>query len=221
MTDRNIRFEDIGDMALMRDISAGNIEAYSALLDRYLPLISRTTFRMLCDRRDSEYVTISVFINLWNDCTLYDDRFSLEEWLLRMTYRLARRRLIGRIFGKHPDLFAVSRPKVENTDDYITTQAWELFCRASMKMSPVQRAVFTLTSLECLSDGKTSFIYGISVRRSIFAKKRAELRIKEELACFGKEDEYDAYVGFIRKVSDGLTDICLIKRRIIVLIKSH
>ena len=163
--DTFISLSDRGDMALLRDVAAGREDAFIEILNRYLPLISRTTFRILCDRNDSETVAKQVFIYLWHNFDQYDDRFTLEEWLLRRTFYLSRLRISWRrilhFFGKRPALFAVSKPKAENTDDYITTQAWELFCRTSLKMTPVQRVVFTFVDLEQLGQEKTAYVTGL------------------------------------------------------------
>jgi len=213
--DTFIRLSDRGDMALLRDVAAGREDAFMEIMNRYLPLISRTTFRILCDRNDSESVAKQVFIYLWHNFDQYDDRFTLEEWLLRRTFYLSRlrisRRRILHVFGKRPALFAVSKPKAENTDDYITTQAWELFCRTSLKMTPVQRVVFTFVDLEQLGQEKTAYVTGLFRYRVRIAEERAEKKLKEELAGYGKVDDYEAYVGFMRKVSDGLTDLEAIK----------
>lgn len=216
--DTYIRLADRGDMALLRDIAAGREDAFMEMMNRYLPLISRTTFRILCDRNDSEAVAKQVFIYLWHNFDQYDDRFTLEEWLLRCTFYLSRlrisRRRILHVFGKRPALFAVSKPKAENTDDYITTQAWELFCRTSLKMTPVQRVIFTFVDLEQLSPDKVAYITGLFRYRVRIAEERAVKKLKDELDGYGKANDYVAYIGFMRKVSDSLTDLELIKRAV-------
>ena len=216
--DTYIRLADRGDMALLRDIAAGREDAFMEMMNRYLPLISRTTFRILCDRNDSEAVAKQVFIYLWHNFDQYDDRFTLEEWLLRRTFYLSRlmisRRRILHVFGKRPALFAVSKPKAENTDDYITTQAWELFCRTSLKMTPVQRVIFTFVDLEQLSPDKVAYITGLFRYRVRIAEERAAKKLKDELDGYGKANDYEAYIGFMRKVSDSLTDLELLKRAV-------
>ena len=63
--DRYARLKDRSDIALIKDVSYGNLEAFDELMNRYLDLVSRTSFRILCDRKDSEYVTARVFVSLW------------------------------------------------------------------------------------------------------------------------------------------------------------
>ena len=58
------RFSGHGDMALLKEVSRGNEAAFAVLLDRYMEVVSRNAFRIMCDREDSEAVTRKVFISL-------------------------------------------------------------------------------------------------------------------------------------------------------------
>lgn len=212
------------DMPLLKQMHRGSEKAFEMLIEKYMPLISRTTFRILCDRSDSEAVTEKVFIQLWHDVMAYDDRYTLAEWLLRRAclysrLRISRRRL-NYIAGLRPDLFALSKPKVENTDDYLTTVAWELFCRASARMTPVQRIVFTLNVLEELPDYKVASITGLFRYRVNIALRRAHQKIHTELKRFGKPDDYEPYIGFIRKISDSLIDLERLRKEVVGLVKA-
>lgn len=208
--DRLISLADRGDMALMRETSYGNDEAFMVLLDRYLELVSRTSFRILCDREDSESVTVKVFVSLWNDVLDYDDRYSLSEWLLRKTciycrIRIMRRRIL-RIFGVTTDLFVRASPKVDDHDDFVVKKAWELFCRASLQMTPLQSAAYALCALEGLEVSEVSKITGLSHFRISIALQRASDKIRAELKHLGKDDDYERFTGFLRKVAESLTD---------------
>lgn len=212
------------DMPLLKQMHRGSEKAFEALMEKYLPLISRTSFRILCDRSDSEAVTEKVFVQLWHDVMSYDDRFTLAEWLLRRAcvysrLRISRRRLLY-FTGVRPDLFALSKPKVEHVDDYLTTMAWEVFCRASSKMTPVQRIVFSLAVLEQLPDYKVAEITGLFKYRVNIALHRAQQKIYAELKRFGKPDDYDSYIGFVRRISDSLIDLDRLKNEVLRLVNS-
>ena len=51
-SDRYARMVERGDMTLMKEVAYGSMDAFEELMDRYLDLVSRTSFRILCDRRD-------------------------------------------------------------------------------------------------------------------------------------------------------------------------
>ncbi len=205
--------------ALMHDIGCGDIKAMKHLMDGYLDLVSRTAFRILCDRKDSEAVTIEVFVHAWNYPEKFDGSISLEMWLLRLTDRYSRRRLVRRIFmfllGERPDLYVTSSPKAPAYDDYVTKQAWEIYCRTSVRLSFRQRALFTLCVIEQISIDKASIITKMSGRRIENLLSDARSKILKELRYYGKADEYDRYVGFLRVVAEGFVEHDKLKRLIL------
>lgn len=197
-------------MLLLKAVMYGNPEAYMSLVDRYIDLVTRTAFRILCDREDSEAVTVRVFESLWYDVLDYDDRVSLRVWLLRRTWiysrlRIMRRRLL-RVLGVSTDLFVRASPKVEDHDDYVVKQAWEILCRACAHMTPLQSAVYALAALEDMDVAEVAEITGFSQLRVLIALQRAETKVREELSHFGKDDVYEKFTCFLQKVADTHTD---------------
>lgn len=218
-TDRYARLEDRSDIALLKDITYGNMEALKELTRRYLGIVSRTTFRILCDRIDSEQVTVQVFASVWHDVLDYDDRYTVEEWILRKTclysrIRIMRRRIL-RIFGVVNDVFVRVSPKAENEDDYVTKQAWQLHCRATTHMTPLQSMTYALCVLEGMTREKVATITGMTGFRIGVAKNRAEDKVRAELKDYGKTDYYDSYNDFLRKVADGMSDMDKLNKMII------
>jgi DNA-directed RNA polymerase specialized sigma24 family protein len=204
------------EKALMYSIGCGDMRAMKHLMDRYLDLISRTSFRILCDRKDSEAVTRDVFVHAWNYSEKFDGTISLALWLLHLTGRYSRLRVVRRrlmyLFGQRPDLFVTTAPKAADYDDYLTKQAWELFCRASLKLSMGQRIVFTLCVLEQLSDPDVMSITGLSMRCMTRLRSGAESRIRKELRSYGHPEDYERYIAFLRKVAEGFTQQEKLKR---------
>ena len=205
--------------ALMHEIGCGEIRALKHMMDRYLDLVSMTAFRILCDRKDSEAVTVEVFVHVWNYSEKYDGTISLRLWMLRLTDRYSRLRMVRRkvmyIFGQRPDLFVASAPKAPAYDDYVTKQAWELYCRASVHLSARQRGLFTLCVLEQVSLDDVSVVTKLSRRRIETLLSDAESVIRKELRHYGKADEYDRYVGFLRIAAEGVVEHDKLKRLIL------
>lgn len=218
-SDRYARMVERGDMTLMKEVSYGSMEAFEELMDRYIDLVSRTSFRILCDRRDSEYVTARVFVSLWHDVLDYDDSLSVGEWLLRKTciysrIRITRRRILN-IFGVVNDVFVNVSPKADDEDDYVTKQAWELHCRASTHMTPLQSAVYAMCVLDGMSEQSVARITGMTRSRIGLALERSEEKVRTELKHYGRDRDYNRYKAFLRKVADSLTDIVRLKKMII------
>lgn len=212
------RLSQHGDMALLKEISRGNETAFSILLDRYVELVSRNTFRIMCDRDDSEAVTRRVFASLWGDVFDYDDRFLLSEWLLRKTclycrIRMTRRRIL-RLFGVSTDVFVQASPRVDDQEDYVTKQAWEIYCRASSHLTPLQIASYALCELEGIRNDRVALITGLPQFRISLALQRGEEKVRHELEKYSREDDYERYAVFLRKVAEGMTDYEELKKSI-------
>lgn len=208
--DKYARLEGCSDITLIKEVSRGNEHAYSQILSRYMELVSRTSFRILCDRVDSESVTVQVFVSLWKNVFDYDDRFSLGEWLLRKVCIYSRMRILRRrffsLFGIENDVFVRASPVVDNEDDYLVKQAWELFCRASVHMTPLQRSAYSLCVLEGIDNETAAKITGFQPFRIAFAVQGASEKVRSELRHFKKEGDYDKYVYFLKAVAESLTD---------------
>ena len=218
-SERYDRLEGRSDMSLLKDMSYGNKDALKEMLRRYLDLVSRTAFRILCDREDSERVTVRVFVSLWHDVLEYDDRFTVEEWILRKTciycrLRIMRRRIL-RLFGVVNDVFVKVPPSSADADDYLTKQAWQLHCRCVTHMTPLQSAVYALCVLEGMSESQMAKITGMTGFRIALALERAEEKVRSELKDYGKADQYDSYNGFLRRVAEGMSDMDKLNKMII------
>lgn len=177
------------DASLMKNVVRGDTESFARIVDRYLPLVSRTSFRILCDRKDSEHVTEEVFQRAWENAGDYDLEMSVSEWLLKITCRLCRLRITRRrllwLLAIRPDIYVTSAPVTDSPDDYIGKKAWEIYCRASVKLTPRQRIVFTLCELEGMTKCDVHRITGysrFSVRHSLFVARE---KIKTELERYG------------------------------------
>lgn len=199
------------------------MSAMNHLVDTYLDMVSRMSFRILCDRNDSEAVTKETFVYVWNNALKYDGTLPLDIWLMRITSRYARLRIARRnvmyLFGQHPDLFVTTAVRVADYDDYVTNQAWELYCRASEKLSVKQRIVFTLYVLQELPVEDISMITELSRKSIANLLSSCEGRIRKELHKYGKSDDYEKYIGFLRKVAEILTDYDKLKRMIMTSIR--
>ena len=197
----------INEMTLIRSVGEGSEGAMKYLKDSYQDLVSRIAFRILCDRKDSDAVVQEVFDYVRTDFKSFDGSLTLRNWLLSHTCRYARLRIVRRrimyIFGERPDLYVTSAPKVQDFDDYVTTQAWELYCRTVGEFNVNQRILFALCALEGMSEYEASLITGVSGRRICSLLDDAEAKFRKELRIYGKQDEYYSYIGFLRKVADG------------------
>lgn len=180
-----------GDAALMGAVALGWQDALDQVLDRYMGMVSRTSYRILCDRNDSEDITREVFIKVWKKASDFDGRCSLSTWIYGITCELCygrlRRRKVLSLFANTPSLFETSAPMaLSPEEDFITKLAWEIFCRASRQLSPKQRAVFTLADLEGLDAEEVEAVTGMTPEEIKTDLYIARKKIRQELEHYGK-----------------------------------
>ena len=200
---------DRGDLALMKDISRGDRESYLILVKRYSDMIFRNAFRILCCREDADAVALKTFRALRNNILQYDDRFTLAEWLLKKLciysrMRITRRRAL-RFFGVSAEVYARAAPIVDQQDDFLVKQAWELYCRASTYMTPLQSITFSLYVLEGISQDRLAEMLGLPHLTIVMACRRAEEKVLRELHHYKREEDYHNYIYFLKKVADSQT----------------
>ena len=210
------------DEGFITEIRNDRINAFKDIMDVYLPLVSRTSYRIMCDRSDSEQITRSVFLSFWkNPCTSHSS-ISIRAYLLKRTclycrWRLIRRRMLS-LISLNPEIYVIHSPVAASADEYVARQAWEVFCRASGNCSDRQRIIYTLCELEGLTIQQilsSGIMLDFYVGESLDAARRAVI---EELDHYGRINDYNAYVSFLRKVEDQLTDKLKLQRDILSII---
>lgn len=187
----HMRIGQASDASLVREVVLGRREALKVVMDRYMTMVSRTAYRIMCDRPDSEDITREVFIIVWRNASSYDGRYSVSTWLYGITCNLClkrlRRRRIMELFSIRPSVYESSAPAAMSPEeDFITKETWAIFCRASQKLSPRQRVVFTLLDLEGLSAEEVISITGMTTDEVKDNLHIARKKIRQELERYGK-----------------------------------
>ncbi len=175
----------------MKGVASGSPEAMRALMDRYLPMVARVTYRILCDIPESEEVTKEVFMKVFRSAGEYDFRRGVSVWICRIIYNLCyihlrRQRLLDLLLTRQ-GIYETSAPQpLSPEEDYITKETWGIYCRSARFMTIRQRIIFVFHDLEELP---VSDVVSIMQMRS--DRIRANLliardKLKEELAVYGK-----------------------------------
>ena len=187
----HMRIGQASDASLIREVVLGRREALKVIMDRYMTMVSRTAYRIMCDRPDSEDITREVFIMVWRNASSYDGRYSVSAWLYGITCNIClkrlRRRRIMELFSIRPSVYELSAPAAMSPEeDFITKETWAIFCRASLELSPRQRIVFTLLDLEGLSAEEVISITGMTADHIKDNLHIARKKIRQELERYGK-----------------------------------
>lgn len=176
------------------------------MVETYRDLVFQTAFRIMCDRPDAESVVTKVFGYAERNGDVYVALPSeeMENMLIRRTCLYSRvkifRRRLGWLLGEQRPVFVRAVPEVADQDDYTVKQAWQLYCRACFKMTPLQIIVYALSELDCLTVERTASVLGLTTFRVSLALSRAIKVVRNELSLYGSEGQYHAYVAFIRQV---------------------
>lgn len=199
-------FTHLSDHDLVVKIDQGNIDSLKELMDRYIDMATLTSYRILCDHSDSLLVTRNVFVKVWKHPPSHYRNISLRLWLLKNIIRQCRKRIfinrLAELLRLRQSLFVSSRPRVEDMDDYITTQAWEVFCRACLSASARQRIIYSLYELDGFSDDDIEQLTGIHKRGIYMVIGSVRDRVRMQLGKFGKAGKYAPFVSFLKKVRD-------------------
>ena len=179
------------DMALMKSLAEGSSVALRRIVHEYLPVVSRTAYRILCEREDADAVVMTVFEHVWKHPDEYDGRLPLYMWFLALTCRKSRLRLIRRrllsILGFRQELVVFSALRHPLEDDYMMQRVWEVYCRASMRLTTVQKIVYTLSELETLSEEEVVAVAGMAPFRVRHALEQAIEVVAEELEIYERD----------------------------------
>lgn len=80
--------EDAEDVRLMQLVSAGETDAFEALVERHQRLVVGTVARMLGNNSDVEDIAQQVFVRVWKSAKRYVPRAKFTTWLLKITRNL-------------------------------------------------------------------------------------------------------------------------------------
>ena len=211
----------LDDHELVEEIAERNMEAMKELLDRYADIVTLMSYRILCDHLDSVWVTREVFLDVCQRPRLHGRKISVQLWILKkLVYRCRKQLFLNRfaeLFRRSQSLFVSSRPKVDDMDDYVTTQAWEVFCRACLGTTAMQRIIYSLYELGGFSDEDITLVTGVHKRGIYLLIGSMRKRIRMELAKFKKAGKYAHFVNFLKKVRDQRMDNEKIKMEILYL----
>ncbi len=152
---------ELSDQELALASRAGDALAFETLVVRKTPAVVAVARRILGDREDARDVAQMVFLRVWEQLDRYDETYSFNTWLYRISTNLA-----------------------ETTRATEDGQVTRLFDRVSGRLSGKQKAAFVLREME---DRDTSEIAEIlhcgesTVRNHLFNARRILRREIEKI----------------------------------------
>lgn len=168
------------DAADVRRVLAGDVDAYTALVDRYYDRCARYAVRMLGSRDDAEDALQTTFVRAYRALGRYQERDRFSAWLYRILVNqcrsvAARRAHRDRVFI-HEEALLLKAP-----DQKVgwTGEDEELVQRVLAELDPLLREAFLLKHVEEMSYEEMSALTGVGVSALKMRVQRACTRLRE------------------------------------------
>jgi RNA polymerase sigma-70 factor (ECF subfamily) len=179
----------------------GDLVAFESLVARKTPAVISVARRILGNTEDARDVAQMVFLRVWEQLGRYDEQYSFNTWLYRITTNLAidlLRSTRSREKAHGATLFLIRARQEGSADDASRlaedAELSRLFHRISGAMSGKQKAAFVLREMEDRDTREIAEILGCgesTVRNHLFNARRV---MRRELARI-----YPALLGRGRK----------------------
>ena len=185
----------VDEARLIREVRAGNSDAFEYFVRRYQRRITRVAFRLLHDSGEADCAAQESFLRAYQNLKDFREGSTFETWLTRICInwckdRLKRRRLVFYFHQAPPDreeegalgprdAAATDEPSPERRA--VSREIRERLRRAMESLSPRQRSVFVLKHFEELSIPEIADLTGLdsgTVKSHLF---RAAHKIRERL----------------------------------------
>ncbi len=172
----------LSDRELVLQARGGDMLAFENLVARKTPAVVSVARRIVGDAEDARDVAQMVFLRVWEQLGRYDEKYSFNTWIYRISTNLAidflrSSRSRERAHGATLHLVRLRQEATgpETTraaeDDEIT----RLFDRVSVQLTAKQKAAFVLREMEDLETSEIAEILGCgesTVRNHLFNARR-------------------------------------------------
>jgi RNA polymerase sigma-70 factor (ECF subfamily) len=189
----------IDEALLIREVRAGNADAFEHFVRKYQPRITRVAYRLLRDMGEADCAAQESLLRAYQNLKDFREGSTFETWVTRICInwckdRLKRRRLVF-YFHQAPgdqddgetgprNTAAADDPSPERRA--ISREIRERLRRAMDALSPRQKSIFVLKHFEELSIPEIADLTGLdsgTVKSHLF---RAAHKIRERLGDFRK-----------------------------------
>ena len=168
------------DAADVRRVLAGDVDAYTRLVNRYYERCAQYAVRMLGNRDDAEDALQATFIRAYRALNRYQERDRFSAWLYRILVNqcrsvAARRTHRERVFVREEAAFFSAPDQTPNWSG----EGEEFVQRVLAELDPLLREAFVLKYVEELSYDEMSALTGAGVSALKMRVKRACERLRE------------------------------------------
>jgi len=179
----------------IRQVLAGDRDAYRVLMDRHFRSVFRVAFRITGNESDAEEASQEAFLRAYNKLSTFRRDSSFSTWITRITMNTSlnlverRNRDHARMAPRVAGISSIADQTLQVADGaagpdrvFFDTEAAALRCAAMATLTPLERAAFTLRHMEDFATAEIATalnIPGSSVKQAVF---RAVGKLRRSLA---------------------------------------
>jgi RNA polymerase sigma-70 factor (ECF subfamily) len=190
--------EDVSELTLVQAAKAGDLEAFSELVNRYDRNVFRIAQHITHNEEDAQDVVQDAFLKAYQNLEQFQGNSKFYTWLVRIAVNEALMKLRKRRNEK-----TVSLDEDVETDEgsiprevadwspnpeqiYGQSELGDILKKTIQGLPPGFRTVFVLRDVEGLSTEETAEMLGLSVPAVKSRLLRARLQLRERLAKYFK-----------------------------------
>ncbi len=157
----------------------GDRAAQAALVNRNMPIVFRTAYRMLGDRAEAEDITQETFLRAWRALPDWQPKAKFSTWACTVALNLCR----DRLRKKKPVLMDELPERIDSAlrpeEALASSQAQNWIVKQISALPERQREAISLCALEGMSNIEAADVMDISVHalESLLARARRALRL--------------------------------------------
>ncbi len=171
---------ELSDQAIVRQVLAGDVSAFTHLVDRYQRVVYNAAYRITSNQHDAEDVTQTVFLKVYENLRLYNSKYRFYSWMYRIAINEALNQQAKRRNKTSADVETVAEPLAEDRA-YEKIELEQQVQEAIYRLDPGDRALVVLKHFQGFSYDEIGFILDLPVRKVKSRLYTARQRLKEEL----------------------------------------
>src|SRR5271156_2224279 len=155
---------DKAETEAIRDVLAGNRDAYRVLMDRHFSSVTRVTFRITGNEADAEEAAQEAFLRAYNKLPSFRQDAAFSTWVMRIAMNTAlnlverrkrdlpyRAPRIADETAADSDMVWIADSKHGPEDALLIREAVSIREAAMAQLTPMERTAFTLRHMEEVS----------------------------------------------------------------------